>query len=65
MACSAPTESGTTLGARMAAWMDDPAALAAAAAAMAAAGRPDAAERLADEVDALAATRGAGQEKAA
>jgi UDP-N-acetylglucosamine:LPS N-acetylglucosamine transferase len=49
----------------MAAWMDDPAALAAAAAAMAAAGRPDAAERLADEVDALAATRGAGQEKAA
>ncbi|MFM8991993.1 MAG: UDP-N-acetylglucosamine--N-acetylmuramyl-(pentapeptide) pyrophosphoryl-undecaprenol N-acetylglucosamine transferase [Alphaproteobacteria bacterium] len=51
--------------ARIAEWMADPAPLAAAAAAMAAAGRPDAAERLADEVDALAATRGAGQEKAA
>jgi len=53
------------LAARLAAWMDDPAQLAAAAAAMAAAGRPDAAERLADDVEALAATRGDGQEKAA
>ncbi len=53
------------LAARIAAWMDDPAPLAAAAAAMAAEGRPGAASLLADEVEALAASRGAAEEKAA
>jgi UDP-N-acetylglucosamine--N-acetylmuramyl-(pentapeptide) pyrophosphoryl-undecaprenol N-acetylglucosamine transferase len=46
------------LAARLSAWMSAPAELAAAAAAMRANGRPDAAERLADAVVALADARG-------